>query len=244
MRTRSLLFIILYATIILCGCLTQEYDYRENHPIYFEHEKHHDHDHDHDAVVEDKGFETLVDEMESKERIIWQKPDKVIEMLGDLKGKTVADIGAGTGYFSFRLAQEAERVVAIDIDGRFLQYMDSVKRDFPETIHERIATRLATFDSPNLMPEEADAVILVNTYTYIEDRIGYFKKVRQGMKPGGQLLIVDYKKKRLPEGQGPPVDFRMSADSVETELELAGYRLMETDDTTLDYQYIILVTKP
>lgn len=239
----------LFATLLLVGCLNQEYDYKENHPLYVEHkhnhtegEEHH-HDHEEGKEVEDE-FDEIVEELEDTDRVIWQKPDKVIEMLGDLEGKTVADIGAGTGYFSFRLANEASKVLAIDIDDRFIHYMDSVKLKFPEAIQERLDIRISTEDDPNLQSEETDAVILVNVYSYIDNRVEYFKKVAAGMKSGGKLLIVDYKKKRLPEGQSPPVEMRLSVDSVETELEMAGYRLMETDDTTLEYQYIVLVTKP
>lgn len=244
---------ILLSFIVLTGCLKQEYDYKEDHPLYIEHQHDHkddhnhphDHDHDHKADdVQNEDFEEIVGTLEDKERVIWQKPKKVIEMLGNLDGKTVADIGAGTGYFSFILANEAEKVIAIDIDDRFIHYMDSVKMKFPENIQNKIDIRMAELDDPKLQQGETDAIILVNTYTYIDDRITYFKKVAEGMKSGAKLLIVDYKTKRLPEGHGPPVEMRIGADSVENELEMAGYRLMETDDTTLEYQYIVLVTKP
>ncbi len=244
-------FFFLSVLLVMTGCMQQEYDYKENHPLYVEHnhehnhtEHNHSHDHTHQNDDGNPNFSNLVDELEDNERVIWQKPDKVIEILGDLDGKTVADIGAGTGYFSFRLANEASRVIAIDVDDRLIQYMDSIKTRFPEALQEKLDTRLAEYDDPKLQMDEADVVILVNTYTYIDDRIDYFKKVADGMKSGGKLLIVDYKTKRLPDGQGPPIEFRLSADSVENELEMAGYRLMETDDTTLDYQYIVLVSKP
>ncbi len=243
--------LVFFLCIILgIGCWQKEYNHHQTHPFendhsFHDHEGHdHSHDHSHDHNPEEHDFEEIVEELESKDRIIWQKPEKVLEMLGNLEGKTVADIGAGTGYFSFRMAHEAEKVIAVDIDPRFTKYIDSIKVQFPEVIQERIETRLADVDDPKINEGETDAIILVNTYSYIENRVKYFNNLKKSMNPGAKLLIVDYKKKRLPEGHGPPEEYRISADSVEHELEEAGYRLMETDDTTLDYQYIILVTNP
>jgi ubiquinone/menaquinone biosynthesis C-methylase UbiE len=186
----------------------------------------------------------LVEEYEAQDRVIWQQPQKVIEMLGDLEGKTVADIGAGTGYFAFRMAQEAERVIAVDVDPRFIKYMDSIALKFPKGTLKGFETRLADFDDAKLQPEEVDAVTLVNTYCYIEDRVEYFTQLQGGMKSGAKLLIVDYKKKNLPDGQGPPKEMLLSIDQVKEELILAGYRPLEIDETTLEYQYIVMVMKP
>ena len=60
-------------------------------------------------------------------RAIWQKPGLVIEKLGDISDKVIADIGAGTGYFSFRLAPRAKKVIAIEIDEALIKYIDSSK---------------------------------------------------------------------------------------------------------------------
>jgi predicted RNA methylase len=59
--------------------------------------------------------------------VIWQKPDLVIQQLGDVNGKTVADLGAGTGYFSRRIAYKGARVIAIDIDPQAIQWMQEQK---------------------------------------------------------------------------------------------------------------------
>ncbi|MGB1216426.1 MAG: SAM-dependent methyltransferase, partial [Saprospiraceae bacterium] len=95
-----------------------------------------------------------------------------------------------------------------------------------------------------LEDEEVDAIVVVNTYVYIENRISYFNKLMPALKSGGKLLVVDYKSQDLPEGYGPPKDTRASKSDVINELEEAGYRLQEVDDSTLEYQYIILVMKP
>ncbi len=235
-------------TLFLSNCWQkEEFDYKENHPLHQDHEYHnhddkHSHDHHHHNSKKDDEFDKIIESLEDQRRVIWQKPGKVIDILGNIEGKVVADIGAGTGYFTFRLAHDAQKVIAIDIEPKFLAYIDSVKLKFPENIQNKIEVRLADVDNPKLNDKEVDIVILVNTYAYIENRIQYFKQLKEGLKSGAKLLIVDYKKRKIPEGQGPPDALKVSANEVETELEMAGYRLMETDDTTLEYQYIILVT--
>lgn len=83
-------------------------------------------------------------------RAIWQKPGLVIEKLGDISDKVIADIGAGTGYFSFKLALKAKKVIAVEIEQGLLDYIDSTKVMLPENKRSRIETRLATPDDPNL----------------------------------------------------------------------------------------------
>jgi SAM-dependent methyltransferase len=186
-------------------------------------------------------FESLVADYESKERGIWQKPELVISMLGDLSDKTVADIGAGTGYFTFRMVPRAKKVVGIDIDQRFINFLDSMKVRLPAPYRERFESRLAKPDDPLLKPGEADAVVLVNTYGYIQNRIKYLKTLSKGMSPGAELLIIDFKKNNLPIG--PPDEYKVALGQVEKELIAAGLAVEKVDNETLDYQYIILAIK-
>ncbi|MBP6810431.1 MAG: class I SAM-dependent methyltransferase [Saprospiraceae bacterium] len=187
-------------------------------------------------------FESLVADFEDKDRGIWQKPELVISFLGDIKDKTVADIGAGTGYFTFRLVPKAKKVIGIDIDPRFINFLDSVKVRLPAVYRDRFESRLAEYDDPLLQPEEADDVVIVNTYGYIENRVEYLKILHKGIAPGGQLLIIDFKKNNLPVG--PPDEFKVSLTQVEHELSAAGFKIKKVDKDMLDYQYIILANKP
>jgi len=186
-------------------------------------------------------FENLVADFESKDRVIWQKPDMVIALLGDLHGKTVADIGAGSGYFTFRLVPKAEKVIGIDIDPRFITFMDSVKVRLPQPYQNRFESRLAKYDDPMLQPGEADAVVIVNTYGYIENRVQYLKTLHTGMTNNGRLLIIDFKKNNLPIG--PPAEFKVAQNQVERELRSAGFTPVSIDNESLDYQYIVLAEK-
>jgi ubiquinone/menaquinone biosynthesis C-methylase UbiE len=187
-------------------------------------------------------FENLVDDYENKDRGIWQKPDMVIALLGDLEGKTVADIGAGTGYFTFRLIPKAKKVIGIDIDRRFIHFMDSIKVRLSEPYRNRFESRLAKYDDPMLAPEEADAVMIVNTYGYIENRVQYLKTLYKGMSPGARLLVIDFKKNNLPIG--PPEAYKVALRQVESEMLSAGFSIEKMDTKSLDYQYIVIVQKP
>lgn len=186
-------------------------------------------------------FENLIADYESKDRVIWQKPDMVISLLGDLEGKTVADLGAGTGYFAFRLVPKAQKVIGVDIDRRFIEFMDSVKVRLPKPYQDRFESRLAKPDDPMLQPEEADAVVMVNTYGYIENRVRYLQILSKGMSGGAQLLIIDFKKNSLPIG--PEDEFKVAVSQVERELKAAGFNIRKIDNEALDYQYIVMAEK-
>lgn len=180
----------------------------------------------------------ILEDYENTNRVVWQKPEVVIDLLGNLEGKTVADIGAGTGFFALRMAPAAKKVIAIDIDPRFTSYLDSLKSfELPEEIQDRLETRLALPDDPKLAPGEADIVIIVNTFMYIKDQVAYLENLKRGISEGGMLLIIDFKKKRTP--LGPPSQIRVPLFEVEEKLIRAGYRDVATNDTALDYQYIV-----
>lgn len=173
------------------------------------------------------------------DRIGWQKPDEVINMLGDLQGETVADIGAGSGYFSFRLALKAAKVIAEDIDPNMIQLMDAFAADLPESIKNKIETRLGKENDANLAEDEVDNVIIINTISYIDDKKEYLEQLKKGLKKGGKLMIVDFKMKRLAI-DGPAVEDRVPHHVIENLVTEVGYTIKKSDDTTLEYQYIVV----
>lgn len=171
-------------------------------------------------------------------RDVWQKPDLVIRELGDITDKTIADIGAGTGYFSFRLAFKAAKVIAIEIDTAAIRQIDQSKLKLPETYQNRLFSRLAKEDDPLLQENEADIIVIINTVAYIRNLSSYLNNLKLGLKNGGMLMVVDYKMKKLPI-DAPPKSERIYLDTVEDLLEKAGYTNVKTNDTSLDYQYIV-----
>lgn len=175
-------------------------------------------------------------------RAIWQKPGLVIQKLGNIEDKVVADIGAGTGYFSFRLAPRAKKVIAIEIEKRLLEYIDSLKINLPQDKRANLETRLATPTNPMINENEADIILIINTIAYIEDLPVYLKTLKKGLKKQGRLMIIDYKMKKLPIN-APPKSERLYLDKLEELLEEAGYKIFESDDTSLDFQYIVTAYK-
>lgn len=172
----------------------------------------------------------------SEERTDWQNPDIVLRSFSDLSAKTIADIGAGAGYFSFKLARVAGKVIALDVDPNALEYINEQKEIVGDWA-ERIETRLTPPDVPNLLPNETQAVLVVNTFAFIPDQGGYFERLRESIQSNGELVIVDFKKGDIPVG--PSDDKKLDANEVKSILRKAGYRKITIDNESLEYQYII-----
>lgn len=176
----------------------------------------------------------LIERFESPERDAYQNPEKVLEYLGDINGKKIMDLGAGSGYFSVKLAEKGAHVIAADVSNEF---QDALKKRIEENNLENIELRKIPYDSPNLSDNEVDMVLIVNTYHHIENRIDYFSKVKKGIKLNGELVIIDYFKKELPVG--PSVDHKIDLETVKSELEKAGYTQLDVNVDLLPYQFII-----
>jgi len=149
----------------------------------------------------------------------WQMPDRVIDALAIESGHRVADIGAGTGYFTVRLAARSDiaRVYAVDIEPAMVDYItERAGREGLDTV----TAVLASADGPNL-PEPVDRILIVNTYHHIPNRVAYFRALTERLRPGGRLAIVDYRPGA--EGGGPPDEFRFTAAEIDAELSEAGF---------------------
>lgn len=180
----------------------------------------------------------------NRNRAAWQKPSLVIEHLGDIADKTVADIGAGTGYFAFRLAYAARRVIAVEIDQDLIDLMDGIKVNLPAEMQSHFETRLGTTDNANLKDGEADIVLIINTITFINEPKRYLERLRNGLSDQGRLTILDYKQDYpIPLADVPAGDDRLSHQEVSALLESAGYTVATVDTTTLSYQYMVTATR-
>lgn len=180
----------------------------------------------------------LAQRFDSPERDAYQQPEKVLAYLGDIRGKKIMDIGAGSGYFSIKLAQAGAEVIAADVNDEFQDYLRSrLERENLKDL--KIALRKIPYDSPELKSSEVDMVFLANTYHHIEDRVAYFAKVKNGLGASGELFIIDYFKTDLPVG--PPMDHKISMDQVVSELKAAGFSDFEVEVDLLPYQFIFRV---
>ncbi len=167
-------------------------------------------------------------------RDAWQKPDQVIAALNLKPGQSVADIGAGTGYFTVRLAKSpaAPKVFASDLEPAMVEYLR--RRVAREGLKNVVAVQ-ATAASPNL-PEPVDAVLIVNTWHHIATREAYFRGLAKALKPGGRVAIVDYKKG---SPHGPPEHFRFTPAEIKAEMAKAGYALDAEHGFLPNQQFLI-----
>jgi ubiquinone/menaquinone biosynthesis C-methylase UbiE len=176
--------------------------------------------------------------LEDPKRDEWQKPDEVIKALNLKEGQFIADIGAGSGYFTLRLARavgEKGAVFAVDVDEGMLGYLR--QRLSKENIKNVQVMQVPPHD-PLLIDGSADLVFLCNVYHHLEEREVYLRKLRKALKPDGRLVIIDfYKKEGMPVG--PPLGMRLSEETVTKELQEMGFKVTEKL-TFLPYQYILL----
>lgn len=165
--------------------------------------------------------------LEASSRDQWQKPHEVIQALALRKDEVVADIGAGSGYFTRRIAHHTAKVFAVDIDAKLLE---KTRASSPANVE----TVLATMDDPKLAPASVDTIFICDVLHHIENRPAYYAKLKTALKPGGRIVNIDFYKKQLPVG--PPPAMKLTPEQVETEFAAAGFRL-DKSHTMLPYQY-------
>ena len=167
----------------------------------------------------------------------WQKPAEVAAALHLEPGMTVADLGAGTGYFVEHLSKPVSAggmVLAIDTEPEMVKYIGA--RATRGGL-DNVVPVLAQPDDPYLPRGRVDRVLIVDTYHHIDDRLSYFGRMRKALTSGGRVAIVDFKKKPLPVG--PPPEHKLTRGFVVEEMEKAGWAL-DREETFLPYQYFLI----
>ena len=230
------LLLLLILMILSCNTKHQNNDDSKKSDATYKEHKHHKNPSN--KSMHQTPVSELIERFESPERDAYQKPEEVINYLGNLQGKTVIDIGAGSGYFSIPLADKAEEVIAADVNQEFLNH---IKNRVEDNNIKNIEVRKIPYDSLDLKEKEVDMVLIVNTYHHINNRSDYFSKVKQGLTTDGELVIIDFFKTEVPVG--PKVDHKFSIDEVIAELQSAGFKSFEIEVNLLPYQYIIKTKK-
>jgi ubiquinone/menaquinone biosynthesis C-methylase UbiE len=142
-----------------------------------------------------------------------------------LKGKKqrIADIGAGAGYFSFRFANHVGatgRVYAVDINPDMVLYMNRRVRDLGL---QNVQTILAAPDDPLLPDQSVDRFFICETWHHIDHHLRYLELMKRMLKPGGQVIVIDFIKRETPVG--PPQEMRVSREEMVGEFERNGFKL-------------------
>ncbi len=178
--------------------------------------------------------------LEDPARDAWQKPEEVVKALQLREGEVVADIGAGSGYFTLRLARALGprgRVYAVDINPEMVRHLDRRLRD--EGVRN-VVTVLSEPGDPLLPDASVDRVLIVDTWHHVEDQPAYLERLEHVLKPGGQVIHVDFQKRELPVG--PPVSMKIAREDLVKQMEAAGFRLA-SEQTFLPYQYFLVFTR-
>lgn len=175
--------------------------------------------------------------LEGPDRDAWQQPSQIMDSLGIADGSVVADVGAGGGWFTVRLARR--------VGPRGLVYAQDVQRQMIEAIDRRVQREglrnvrlvLGRDDDTRLPGNAFDAVLMVDAYHEVQDRVGLLRSIRAALKPAGRAGIVDFKKDGY--GPGPDMDERIEPADIVRDAEEAGLHLV-TQETFLPFQYLLV----
>ena len=177
--------------------------------------------------------------LEGPDRDAWQKPDQIMDALAIADGSTVADLGAGGGWFTVRLARRVGPnglVYAEDIQP---QMIESIARRVGREGLANVRTILGTASDPKL-PPALDAVLIVDTYPEMADPVTLLEYVAASLKPNGRLGIVNFKLDG--GGPGPPLEERIEPEAVIDDAARVGLRLLSREDS-LRYTYLLVFVR-
>ena len=178
-------------------------------------------------------------ELEGPDRERWQQPDTIMDALGIHEGSIVADLGAGGGWFTVRLARRVGpngRVYAQDIQKPMIE---SMERRIRREGLPNVTMVLGTPEDPNL-PDPVDAVLIVGVYGELGQPVEWLKNVRKSMRPAGRIGVVDFRKDGL--GPGPDLVERVDEAEVIKDAKAAGLQLINRT-TQLPFQYLLIFGK-
>lgn len=184
--------------------------------------------------------EQYIQFLERADRVTWQKPDEVLKAL-DLKGaETVADLGAGSGYFTFRLSRAlAEgRVFGIDRQPEMVRHIHRKARDGG---FANVIAQVATSSDPKL-PPDVDLVFVCDVLMHIQNKAGWLKCLHGQMRSGSRLVLIDFKAGDLPEG--PPEMVKVPKAQILEICGEAGFQLRSDRAGLLPYQEFLEFRRP
>ena len=179
-------------------------------------------------------------ELEQPDRDEWQRPDKIMDVLGIGEASFVADLGAGSGWFTIKLAGRVGpngMVYAEDIQRPMIQ---AIKIRVDRLGLKNVTTVLGKSTDPQI-PVPVDAVLICDAYHEMEQPVALLRNMAAKLKPGGRIGIVDFTKDG--GGPGPEKDDRVDPDAVIRDVQAAGL-VLRSRETFLHYQYMLVFEKP
>lgn len=175
--------------------------------------------------------------LEDPQRDAYQKPHEVLTALGIKQGEMIADIGAGSGYFTFRLAHHAGengKVYAVDVNPDMILHLN---RRIRELKARNVVSILAAADDPLLSDHSVNRFFFCDSWHHIRAQTKYLSLVRKMLKPGGEVIMIDFHKRKQPVG--PPLPMRIAREDLLQQMESNGFHLKQ-EHTFLPYQYFLV----
>ncbi len=174
--------------------------------------------------------------LEGPDRDAWQEPERVMDSLGVTSGTIVADIGAGGGWFTIKLANRVGPTGLVYAEDIQREMIESINRRVNRTNLSNVETIIGTSNNPKI-PTPVDAVLMVDVYGEVEDPMALLRNVIPQLKKGGRIGIVEH---RLDGGgPGPPLQNRVAPETIITTAEAVGLQLL-THDESFRYQYLLV----
>jgi arsenite methyltransferase len=175
--------------------------------------------------------------LEDPKRDAYQKPHEVLTALGLKPGEVIADIGAGSGYFTFRLAHhvgDTGKIYAVDVSPDMILH---INRRIRELKVDNVISILADPDDPLLPDASVNRFFFSNSWHHIDNPTKYLALMKKMLKPAGEIMIIDFHKKDLPVG--PPMPMKIAREDLIKQMESNGFRLAK-EHTFLPYQYFLV----
>ncbi len=184
--------------------------------------------------------EKYIEFLERPDRAVWQKPDEVVRALSLRGTETLEDVGAGSGYFTFRFAKAlpSGRVIATDVDPEMVRHIHH--KVLTEGI-ANVAVVLANADDPGIS-STADLVFISDVIHHVANRETWLRKGYAEMRPGARLVVVEFKEGKLP--QGPPESVKIPKAKLVAMLQAVGFKLVSDRPDLLPYQTFLTFEKP
>lgn len=179
--------------------------------------------------------EELSKRFDAAERDEWQMTEEAIDSFDLTDDATVAEVGAGSGYFTVRLAERLRRgkVIGLDKEPEMVAYLKNRAEKLGLT---NVDARLAKTGAEVDLEEKVDLILCVDTYHHMPNTVSYFSSFIEHLKTGGRLVIID-RKTSSPEG--PPSEHGTPPELVKKEMEEAGFKPVKDLDF-LPYQFYIV----
>jgi ubiquinone/menaquinone biosynthesis C-methylase UbiE len=177
--------------------------------------------------------------LEDPKRDAYQKPQEVLAALDIKPGEIIADIGAGSGYFTFRFARhvsERGTIYAVDVSPDMVLHINRTIRDLKIT---NVVSILADSDDPLLPVPSVNRFFFSDSWHHIENRAKYLLLMKKLLKPNGEVVMIDFHKRETPVG--PPLKMRIAREDLIKQLTGNGFQVVK-EHTFLPFQYFIVFT--